>query len=48
MIFCVVLIVVGCTLILIFKIGDNLLEIVFAERGKDFFLVFFANNDVTI
>lgn len=34
------------TLVLVFEVGDDFLEIIFAERGKYFFLVLFADDYV--
>jgi hypothetical protein len=35
-----------CTLVIIFEVWYYFLEVIFAKRGKDFFLVLFANNDM--
>lgn len=46
MIFFLVLCVGECTLVIIFEVGYYFFEVVFAEGGKDFFLILFAYDNM--
>lgn len=45
--FCVTLHGKESTLVIVFEVGDDLFEVVFAEGGEYLFLVLFAHDDVT-